>query len=84
MDNWYLYHAVETRKRDRELVQAENYRLAKAGTEKSWFVLRTYQRIVVRMGTLLIDWGYRMQSRYDNLAVGGGTGSISKHRSSAC
>jgi hypothetical protein len=81
MFNWYTSHAVESERRNYEAEKAEKYRLIKAISANPSLFVKTYHQLIVRFGTILMDWGYRLKSRYETLAVSRGTGSISERRS---
>lgn len=74
MTNWFLYMVEQERRRD-EIARAADWhykqRLAKqkesdAVTE---LPLRRHERVLAALGERLVDWGYRLQSRYRHLAT---------------
>jgi hypothetical protein len=66
MNDWYLTHLAETRRREYEIQAAARYNLAKNDPSASP-MLKLHQRLFVAMGTKMVQWGTRLQSRYENL-----------------
>lgn len=74
MTNWFLYMVEQERRRD-EIARAAdwNYKHRLAKQHESNVVtelpLRRHERVLAKLGERLVDWGYRLQSRYRRLVT---------------
>lgn len=69
MNNWYMYHLYETRRRQDEIKLAENYRLAKGDRFSPPSKPNTSQRLYTTLGSKMIQWGCKLLARYGNLII---------------
>ncbi len=68
MVNWYTHMLLEARRHQEAVDRAEQHRLLD-GTRRAAVPLKNYQRWLVRLGGLLVEWGCSLQSRYESLAA---------------
>lgn len=71
MTNWFLYMVEQERRRDEIARAAEhNYsrQLQKEHDAVTELPLRRHERVLAALGDRLVDWGYRLQTRYRHLA----------------
>lgn len=54
----------EAERRKDEMAQARRHRLGHLVPKKQSSVMRTYQRLMARVGELLVVWGYQLQTRF--------------------
>ena len=67
MYNWYNSSTIENLRRQDEIAAAEKFRLIEEITNQDAPTGKRQQHILARLGVKLVDWGYRLQSRYDEL-----------------
>lgn len=82
MNPAYVLFEAERRK-DELIAEAEQYRLARQIPKPNSPIRKTYQRLLARLGELLVAWGYRLQTRF---ATESSTslGTISENSLRAC
>lgn len=68
MNDWYTIYLAETRRRQQDIKTAEMYRLAKQ-SPSAHASLRVHQRLFLALGSKLVQWGTRLQSRYEDLST---------------
>ena len=76
----FLYQ-IERRKD--EIAQAEQYRLARQVPRRHSPIRKTYQRLLARLGKLLVTWGSELQTRFSSESSTS-LGTISENSLSAC
>ena len=72
MNNWHMHYLVETNRRQDEIKAAEAYRLAKDASMIFPATLKFHQRFLTALGSKMVQWGYRLQARYDELFIAPG------------
>jgi hypothetical protein len=81
--NW-LDVTAETQRREQDLAWAERERFVRAVAQQNRPAVRLYQRWLVRLGGQLVEWGGRLQTRYERALLAGGRYTVEgKARSSA-
>lgn len=74
MTNWFLYMVEQERRRD-EIARAADWNYKNRLTKQNKpdavteLPLRRHERVLAAIGDRLVDWGYRLQSRYRRLAT---------------
>jgi hypothetical protein len=68
MNNWYLIYLNEKQRRQDEIKTAEAYRMLKSDPA-AHPASRIHQRLVLALGTKMVQWGTRLQSRYEDLSA---------------
>jgi hypothetical protein len=66
MNDWYLIYVIETRRRQDDIKAAEAYNLVK-DDPSSHPALKAHQRLFMALGAKMVQWGTRLQARYENL-----------------
>jgi hypothetical protein len=56
-------------RREEEIALAEKYRLLKQNGSSKIAAEKSYQRLLIGLGGLMVEWGCRLQSRYETAAV---------------
>jgi hypothetical protein len=69
MFDWYNTSTIENLRRQDEIAAAEKFRLIKEITSQDAPSGKRQQHILARLGVKMVDWGYRLQSRYDELVA---------------
>ncbi len=70
MINWYTHWLLEARRHQEAVDKAEQHRLLAGAPPINVAVpLKNYQRWLVSLGGLLVDWGCSLQARYESLAA---------------
>ena len=64
MNDWYRTWLVETNRRADEIAEAEKYRRLKRSGLTPQRNFKRYQRLLYRLGALLMAWGNKLQSHY--------------------
>ena len=68
MNNLHLHYLDEISRRPDEIKAAEAYRLSKEGFEITFpATLKFHQRFLTVLGLKMVQWGYRLQARNDEL-----------------
>jgi len=67
MNDWYLIYLNEKRQRQDDIKTAEAYRMLKNGAATRP-ELRVHQRLFLALGTRMVQWGTRLQARYQDLS----------------
>lgn len=65
MDNWQVILRIETQRRDEQIAEAKHMALVKEALLAHPVLSRFYQRGLILLGTALVAWGCRLQSRYE-------------------
>lgn len=65
MNDWYRSWLVETNRRADEIAEAERYRLLKRAGLTRPRTFERYQRLLYNLGALLMSWGNKLQSHYE-------------------
>ncbi len=68
MVNWYTHLLLEASRRQEAIDKAEQHRLLD-GASRTAVPLKNYQRWLVSLGGLLVDWGCSLQAHYQSLAA---------------
>ena len=63
MITWADYLSEAERRKD-EMAQAEQYRLRLQVADRHSRLLKRFRPLLVRLGDLLVTWGYRLQAQY--------------------
>lgn len=81
-----LEHAslIENLRRQDEIKAAEHHRLIKQITSSQSPEHRWHGRLLAKLGTKLVAWGYRLQSRYDEILVPTVNTNVSDNRVTPC
>lgn len=66
MDNWYTTYLAETRRHQEDIKAAERYRLVK-DAPSGYPGPKFHQRLFMALGSKMVQWGTRLQSRYKDL-----------------
>jgi hypothetical protein len=82
--NWYLAYADDTRRRDAERSQAKKALLVREALNGQSPCLKLYQRGLVRLGDLLVNWGNRLQHRYERMVAVGAPANLSEVNPGPC
>ena len=69
MFNWYSTSKIENLRRQDEITAAEKFRLIEEITNPDAPTGKRQQHILARLGVKMVDWGTRLQSRYDELVA---------------
>jgi hypothetical protein len=72
MNNLHMHYLDEISRRPDELKAVEAYRLAKKAEITSPATLKFHQRFLTVLGLKMVQWGYRLQARYDELITAPG------------
>jgi hypothetical protein len=62
MITWADYLSEAERRKD-EMAQAEQYRLRLQAAKRRSRLLQRFRPLLVRLGGLLVTWGYRLQAQ---------------------
>jgi len=65
MNDWYRTWLVETNRRADEVADAEKYRRLKRAGLTHQKTFKRYQRLLYGLGALLMAWGHKLQSNYE-------------------
>ncbi len=81
-----LEHAsiLENYRRQDEIEAAEKHRLIKSITPVRSFENKWHGRLLAKLGTKMVAWGYRLQSRYDEILVPTVNTNVSDNRMTPC
>jgi hypothetical protein len=81
-----LEHAslLENYRRQDEIKAAEKHRLIKSITPVRPFENKWHGRLLAKLGTKMVAWGYRLQSRYDEILVPTVNTNVSDNRMTPC
>lgn len=69
MFNWYNTSTIEKLRRQDEIAAAEKFHLIQEISNRDAAKDNRKQHILARLGVKLVNWGYRLQARYDELVV---------------
>ena len=69
MFDWYNTSTIENLRRQDEIAAAEKFRLIEEITNPDAPTGKRQQHIQARLGVTMVDWGTRLQSRYDELVA---------------
>ena len=72
MNNLHMHYLAEISRRQDEIKAAKAYRLAKEASKTFPAPLKFYQRFLTILGSKMVQWGYRLQARYDELFIAPG------------
>lgn len=75
---------IENLRRQDEIKAAEHERLIKEITRQRSPEYRWHGRLLARLGTKLVAWGYRLQSRYDEILVPSVNPNVPDNRMTPC
>jgi hypothetical protein len=84
MFNWYNASTIENLRRQDEIAAAEKFRMIEGITNQDTPSRIRQQHILARLGVKMVDWGYRLQSRYDELVTSNVSTNIHGSPSSPC
>ena len=82
--NWYLAYADDTRRRDAERTQAKQALLVQEALASQSPCLKFHQRGLVRLGDLMVNWGNRLQHRYERMVAVSGPAKLSEVNPDPC
>ncbi len=68
MNDWYMHSLLGARRHQEAIDEAERDRLADE-VRRTSVPLKNYQRWLVSLGGLLVNWGCSLQTRYESLAA---------------
>ena len=75
---------IENHRRQDEIKSAEKHRLIKQITKGRSPENQWHGRLLTKLGTKMVTWGYRLQSRYDDLLVPNVNANVSENRMTPC
>ena len=84
MYDWYTFYRAEIQRREEEIAFAEKYRLLKQNGSSKIPAEKRYQRLLISLGELMVDWGCRLQSRYETAAVPAIRDTVAESNTSPC
>jgi hypothetical protein len=75
---------LESHRRRDEMKSAEKHRLIKQITRGNSPENKWHRRLLAKLGTKMVTWGYRLQSHYDELLVPNVNANVSDNRMTPC